>query len=209
MNITVCTKQTPDSSSVYIDPISGQVDYERFVQVLDAADACRQKGSTRRKRTGSTRINQQRSKRRQCARDPALAGRSPLRCGTEPGAARALLKRGEWTVDTAISNRHGATGLRGDTRRRQFGAHAAGRVPRRRLTTHCIDLRRDFLDKWDVHRGRIAPRIGRIKSVYVGQQNQLIGLKHFSNPRCQSVIVAEADLRRRHHVILVDYRNAA
>ncbi len=40
MNITVCIKQTPDSSSVYIDPISGQVDYERFVQVLDAADAC-------------------------------------------------------------------------------------------------------------------------------------------------------------------------
>ena len=40
MNITVCIKKTPDSSSVYIDPISGQVDYERFVQVLDAADAC-------------------------------------------------------------------------------------------------------------------------------------------------------------------------
>lgn len=40
MNITACIKQTPDSSSVYIDPISGQVDYERFVQVLDAADAC-------------------------------------------------------------------------------------------------------------------------------------------------------------------------
>ncbi|HVB73565.1 MAG TPA: hypothetical protein VNE38_08415 [Ktedonobacteraceae bacterium] len=40
MNITVCVRQTPDSSSVYIDPISGQVDYERFVQVLNAADAC-------------------------------------------------------------------------------------------------------------------------------------------------------------------------
>ncbi len=40
MNITVCIKQTPDSSSVYIDPITGQVDYERFVQVLNAADAC-------------------------------------------------------------------------------------------------------------------------------------------------------------------------
>ncbi len=40
MNIVVCVKQTPDSSSVYIDPISGQVDYERFVQILDAADAC-------------------------------------------------------------------------------------------------------------------------------------------------------------------------
>jgi electron transfer flavoprotein beta subunit len=40
MNIVVCVKQTPDSSSVYIDPVSGQVDYERFVQVLNAADAC-------------------------------------------------------------------------------------------------------------------------------------------------------------------------
>src|SRR5215471_18782305 len=40
MRICVCVKQTPDSSSVYVDPISGQVDYERFVQVLNAADAC-------------------------------------------------------------------------------------------------------------------------------------------------------------------------
>ncbi len=38
--ICVCVKQTPDSASVYIDPITGQVDYERFVQVLNAADAC-------------------------------------------------------------------------------------------------------------------------------------------------------------------------
>jgi electron transfer flavoprotein beta subunit len=40
MNIAVCVKQTPDSSSVYIDPISGKVDEERFVQVLNPADAC-------------------------------------------------------------------------------------------------------------------------------------------------------------------------
>jgi electron transfer flavoprotein alpha/beta subunit len=38
--ICVCVKQTPDSSSVYVDPIKGQVDYERFVQVLNPADAC-------------------------------------------------------------------------------------------------------------------------------------------------------------------------
>jgi len=36
----VCVKQTPDSTSVYIDPISGKVDQERFVQVLNSADAC-------------------------------------------------------------------------------------------------------------------------------------------------------------------------
>ncbi len=40
MHICVCIKQTPDSSSVYIDPISGQVDYERFIQILNPADAC-------------------------------------------------------------------------------------------------------------------------------------------------------------------------
>jgi len=40
MHICVCVKQTPGSSSVYVDPISGQVDYERFVQVLNPADAC-------------------------------------------------------------------------------------------------------------------------------------------------------------------------
>jgi electron transfer flavoprotein beta subunit len=40
MHTCVCVKQTPDSNSVYIDPINGQVDYERFVQVLNPADAC-------------------------------------------------------------------------------------------------------------------------------------------------------------------------
>ncbi len=40
MYICVCVKQTPDSASVYIDPISGKVDEERFVQVLNPADAC-------------------------------------------------------------------------------------------------------------------------------------------------------------------------
>lgn len=40
MQICVCLKQTPDSASVYIDPITSQVDAERFVQVLNAADAC-------------------------------------------------------------------------------------------------------------------------------------------------------------------------
>lgn len=40
MQICVCVKQTPDSSSVYVDPISGQVDSERFVQILNPADAC-------------------------------------------------------------------------------------------------------------------------------------------------------------------------
>jgi len=40
MHTCVCIEQTPDSSSVYIDPITGQVDYERFIQILNPADAC-------------------------------------------------------------------------------------------------------------------------------------------------------------------------
>src|SRR5205823_2267212 len=40
LHICVCVKQTPDSASVYVDPITGDVDYERFVQVLNPADAC-------------------------------------------------------------------------------------------------------------------------------------------------------------------------
>ena len=38
--ICICIKQIPDSASVYVDPITGDVDYERFVQVLNSADAC-------------------------------------------------------------------------------------------------------------------------------------------------------------------------
>lgn len=40
LHICVCVKQTPDSASVYVDPITGEVDSERFVQVLNLADAC-------------------------------------------------------------------------------------------------------------------------------------------------------------------------
>src|SRR5260370_38670419 len=40
LHVCVCVKQTPESASVYIDPISEQVDVERFVEVLNPADAC-------------------------------------------------------------------------------------------------------------------------------------------------------------------------
>ena len=40
MQIYVCVKQTPDGTSVYIDPITGQVDVERFVQIVNPTDAC-------------------------------------------------------------------------------------------------------------------------------------------------------------------------
>lgn len=40
MHICICIKQTPDTTSVYIDPITGQVDHDRFVHILNPADAC-------------------------------------------------------------------------------------------------------------------------------------------------------------------------
>src|SRR5258708_12206671 len=47
MFICVCVKQTPDSASVYIDPISGKLDAERFVQGLNPADACAAEAAVR------------------------------------------------------------------------------------------------------------------------------------------------------------------
>jgi len=40
LHVCVCVKQTPESASVYIDPVTEQVDVERFVEVLNPADAC-------------------------------------------------------------------------------------------------------------------------------------------------------------------------
>src|SRR5712691_2934495 len=55
MHIYVYIKQTPDSSSVYIDPITGQVDFERFVQILNPADACAVEAAVRlREQLGGT-----------------------------------------------------------------------------------------------------------------------------------------------------------
>jgi electron transfer flavoprotein alpha/beta subunit len=53
--ICVCIKQTPDSASVYVDPITGDVDYERFVQVLNPADACAVEAAVRLKESLSSR----------------------------------------------------------------------------------------------------------------------------------------------------------
>src|SRR5258706_1221181 len=40
LHVCVCVKQTPESASVFIVPITGQVDVGRFVEVLNPADAC-------------------------------------------------------------------------------------------------------------------------------------------------------------------------
>ncbi len=55
LHICVCVKQTPDSASVYVDPVTGEVDSERFVQVLNPADACAVEAAVRLKeQTGGT-----------------------------------------------------------------------------------------------------------------------------------------------------------
>jgi electron transfer flavoprotein beta subunit len=55
LHICVCIKQTPDSTSVYIDPITGQIDAERFVHILNPADACAVEAAVRLKeRVGGT-----------------------------------------------------------------------------------------------------------------------------------------------------------
>src|SRR6266851_6336150 len=55
LHICVCIKQTPDSASVYVDPVTGKVDSERFVQVLNPADACAVEAAVRLKeQTGGT-----------------------------------------------------------------------------------------------------------------------------------------------------------
>ena len=174
-----------------------------------AAHAGRQQRTARGKRARRAGIDHQRTEWRQRTGDPAFAGGAAFRRGEEPGAARALLQRGERTLGVAVGDRHGAAGLRGDARRRQLGAHAAGGIAGRRLATHRLDLRRDGGHDRDVRGGGVAPWIGGVEAVDVGQQHQLVGLHHLGDARGEAVVVAEADLRGRHGVVLVDHRDAA
>ena len=57
--------------------------------------------------------------------------------------------------------------------------------------------------------GGIALRIGRIETVYIGQQHQHIRLYHRGDARRETIIVAIANFRRRDRVILVDHRHGA
>ncbi len=56
---------------------------------------------------------------------------------------------------------------------------------------------------------RVAPRVGGVEAVDVGEQDQLIGLHHLGDARGQAVIVAEADFGGGDRVVLVDHRDAA
>ncbi len=61
----------------------------------------------------------------------------------------------------------------------------------------------------DVLRGGIALRIGGVKSVDIGEQNQAIRFHHAGDARGQPIVVAETNLGRGHGVVFVDHRHGA
>ena len=109
MYICVCIKQTPSSASVYVDPITGDVDYERFVQVLNPSDACAVEAAVRLKQSLYSR-GDPRDFEMEHSRDDSEINRSPGRSdciikvitlGSEDalGALRAALALG---ADSAV-----------------------------------------------------------------------------------------------------------
>ena len=55
----------------------------------------------------------------------------------------------------------------------------------------------------------VALGVGGVEAVDVGQQHQRIGADHLGHAGGQPVVVAEADFRRGHRVVLVDDRHGA
>ena len=58
-------------------------------------------------------------------------------------------------------------------------------------------------------RRRIAPRIGRVEALLVGEQHQHVGFDQVGDQRAERVVVAEADLVGGDGVVLVDDRDHA
>src|SRR3984885_13523043 len=193
--------------------LAGGIAYNDRIAALecavDRAYARRQQRTTCGKRACGAGIHQECAKWRQRARYPTLARGATVGCGEKPCAARTRLERGKRTLSMAIGDRHRAASLRGDTRRDQLRLHAAGGITGRWLATHCLDLRRYGGNDRYVHRSVIAPRIGGVQAVDVGQQHKLVGLHHLRDARGETIVVTEADLGSRHGVVLVDYRDAA
>lgn len=102
MYICVCIKQTPDSASVYIDPITGQVDAERFVQVLNPADACAVEAAVRLKEQYSGMVKVLTVG----PRDAEGALRAALALGADAATRLWNAQANEWgpfTVSTALA----------------------------------------------------------------------------------------------------------
>ena len=80
------------------------------------------------------------------------------------------------------------------------GAHIAAPPP-----GHRFDRRRDVQDAGDELRVRVRSRIGRVQAVDIGQQHQAIRAHHLGHSGREPVVVAIANFRRRHGVVLVDH----
>ena len=93
---------------------------------LNGAHAGREQGAARGERAGGAGVDQNFAQRRQAAGDPAFAGGAAFRHGQEPGACGAVQQRRQGPIHIAHRDRHRAAGLRGNPRRHQLGAHAAG-----------------------------------------------------------------------------------
>ena len=69
--------------------------------------------------------------------------------------------------------------------------------------------RREVPDLADDARVGIAPRVGRVETVGIGQQDQFLGAHQHRHLRRQEVVVPERDLVGRGRVVLVDDRQHA
>jgi hypothetical protein len=101
---------------------------------------------------------------------------------------------------------HVGAAAHGDARRLDLGRHAARADARHRLAGHRLDLGRE-LAHFRHQRGAGLARRGGIEAVDVGQQHQAVARHHRADAGGQPVVVAIADLARRHRVVLVDHRH--
>ena len=174
---------------------------------LDARDAGRQQALAGRQRLLGAGVDVDVALRLELPGDPALARRHRIGVGEEPGARRALADRAQRVEHLAAGDHHVRAGAERDLRRLDLGAHAALRQLGAGVAGHGLDLRRDGGD--DVEARRIGVGVGRrrVEPVDVGQQHEAIGRHHGGDARRQAVVVAVADLGRRHRVVLVDDRH--
>jgi hypothetical protein len=79
-----------------------------------------------------------------------------------------------------------------------------GRLRDRELLERC-----EVLDPLDERRSRVLARVGGVKAVGAGQDDQAVGADQDRHLRGEEVVVAEADLVGRRRVVLVDHRDGA
>ena len=112
-------------------------------------------------------------------------------------------------VRLAFGNDDIAAGCCRDLGGREFRRHAAAADAGYGVARHRLDLRRDGGDIGNVLGLCVARRIGGVKAIDIGQQDEAIGFHHAGDARGQPIIVAIANLCRCDRVILVDDGNAA